>query len=196
MKIFKSILTKFIYLILILLVSFNVYNFVCINILKQDIPLINGYGILEVVSGSMEPTIDIGDLIVINTKDSNIKENDIITFYDENNAFVTHRVIKVEDNMITTKGDANNTEDKEFSKTKVVGKYVTKIKGMGRIMSSFKSPFVMIMILVIGLLACYLVSTDKEGKPIITEEEKEYEEFLEYKNKKKKELKQKKEKKK
>ncbi len=187
MKIFKSILTKFIYLILILLVTFNVYNFVCINILKTDIPLINGYGILEVVSGSMEPTIDVGDLIVINTKYHDIKENDIITFYDENNSFVTHRVIKIEDNMITTKGDANNTEDKKFSKTKVVGKYVTRIKGMGRIMSSFKSPFVMVMILIIGLLVCYLVSTDKDGKPIITEEEKEYDEFLKYKKEKSKE---------
>lgn len=192
MKIFKSILTKFIYLILILLVSFNVYNFVCINILKQDIPLINGYGILEVVSGSMEPTIDIGDLIVINTKYSDIKENDIITFYDENNSFVTHKVIKVDGNMITTKGDANNAPDKPFSETEVVGKYVTKVNGLGRIMSSFKSPFVMSMILIIGLLVCYLVSTDKEGKPIITKEEKEYEEFLEYKEKKKKESKVKK----
>ena len=44
----------------------------------------------------------------------------------------------------------------------------------------------MIMILIIGILICAFISTDKEGNPILDEEEKEYLEFKEYLKKKKK----------
>lgn len=190
MKVVKSILVKLIYAILIILVTYNIYNYVCINILKQDLPTINGYGTLEVISGSMEPTIDVGDLIIVNTKYDELKENDIITFYDEKGSFVTHRIIEIKDGEYITKGDNNNSEDQgTINKEDIVAKYVTRIKGMGKLMAAFKSPLTMIMILVIGILVCVLVSTDKEGNPIITEEEKEYEEFLKYKENSEKEKK-------
>lgn len=190
MKVVKSILVKLIYAILIILASYNIYNYVCINILKQDLPTINGYGTLEVISGSMEPTIDVGDLIIVNTKYDELKENDIITFYDEKGSFVTHRIIEIKDGEYITKGDNNNSEDQgTINKDDIVAKYVTRIKGMGKLMAAFKSPITMVLILVIGILVCVLVSTDKEGNPIITEEEKEYEEFLKYKENSEKEKK-------
>lgn len=182
MKVVKSILVKLIYAILIILATYNIYNYVCINVLKQDLPTINGYGTLEVISGSMEPTIDVGDLIIVNTKYDELKENDIITFYDEKGSFVTHRIIEIKDGEYITKGDNNNSEDQgTINNDDIVAKYVTRLNGMGKLMAAFKNPITMIMILVIGILVCVLVSTDKEGNPIITEEEKEYEEFLKYK---------------
>lgn len=185
MKVVKSILSKLIYTILIILVIYNIYNYVCVNFLRQDLPTINGYGVLEVVSGSMEPTIGVGDLIVVNTNYDELKEKDIITFYDGNGSFVTHRIIDIVDDEFITKGDNNNSEDQDrVKREKVVGKYITRINGMGRIMAAFKSPITMILILVIGILVCVLVSTDKFGNPIITEEEKEYEEFLKYRDEK------------
>lgn len=190
MKVVKSILVKLIYAVLIILATYNIYNYVCINVLKQDLPTINGYGTLEVISGSMEPTIDVGDLIIVNTKYDELKENDIITFYDEKGSFVTHRIIEIKDGEYVTKGDNNNSEDQgTISKNDIVAKYVTRLNGMGKLMASFQSPITMILILVIGILICVLVSTDKEGNPIITEEEKEYEEFLKYKENSEKEKK-------
>lgn len=190
MKVVKSILVKLIYAILIILATYNIYNYVCINVLKQDLPTINGYGTLEVISGSMEPTIDVGDLIIVNTKYDELKENDIITFYDEKGSFVTHRIIEIKDGEYVTKGDNNNSEDQgTINKDDIVAKYVTRLNGMGKLMASFQSPITMVLILVIGILVCVLVSTDKEGNPIITEEEKEYEEFLKYKENSEKEKK-------
>lgn len=190
MKVVKSILVKLIYAILIILASYNIYNYVCINVLKQDLPTINGYGTLEVISGSMEPTIKVGDLIIVNTKYDELKENDIITFYDEKGSFVTHRIIEIKDGEYITKGDNNNSEDQgTINNDDIVAKYVTRLNGMGKLMAAFKNPITMIMILVIGILVCVLVSTDKEGNPIITEEEKEYEEFLKYKENSEKEKK-------
>ena len=128
----------------------------------------------------MEPTIKIGDLIIIDTKEKNYQENDIVTFRDIEDSFVTHRIISPNDQEMVTKGDNNDTVDEATKTDKIIGKYAFKITGIGKLLSSFRSPFVMFMILIIGLLVCYLVSTDKEGKPILTDDEKEYKEFLEY----------------
>ena len=114
MKVVKNVLVAIITIVLILLVSFGIYNFVCIKILKQEYAAIKGYTILEVVSGSMEPTINIGDLIVINVNDNNYKQGDIVTFRDIEGSFVTHRIINIDDEVMTTKGDNNDTIDDEI----------------------------------------------------------------------------------
>ena len=186
MKVVKKILIIILTIVLTIVLSFNLYNFISINILHKDLADINGYAILEVVSGSMEPTIKIGDLIIINTKEKDYKKDDIVTFYDVNGSFVTHRIISINDKVMVTKGDNNNTIDEEISVDNIVGEYVLKINGGGKILSSFKNPFVMVMILLIGVLACFLISTDKDGNPILTDEEKEFMEFKEYKKNKSK----------
>ncbi len=133
----------------------------------------------------MEPTIKIGDLIVINTNEENYGIGDIITFRDINGSFVTHRIISIEDNVMVTQGDANDSVDEEMSVSSIVGKYTMRIPGAGKLITSLKNPLVMTLILAIGVLVCFLVSTDDELKPIdLTEEEKE---FLEFKKNKEKE---------
>ncbi len=196
MKKAKKILFAIITSILVLLLAFNIYNFVCIKILKHDIATINGYALLEVVSGSMSPEINKGDMIIINTKDKNYQEKDIITYYDNKGNLITHRIVNINDLEIVTKGDSNNTEDEPIHKNEVIGKYVKKFKNLGRILSSFKSPLTMVMILIIGVLVCIFVSIDKDGNPILEEDEKEFQKFLIKKekkevNKKKKKSKQK-----
>lgn len=195
MKRVKKIVFVILSIILGLILLFSVYNFISLKVLHKDLASINGYALLEVVSGSMEPTILKGDMIVINTKNKNYKENDIITFRGKEGEFVTHRIMSIDEDMMITKGDNNNTEDDPISTKSIVGKYVTKINGGGRILSSFKNPFTMVMIFVIGLLGCILLSTDSDGKPILDQDEKEFQEFLKSKNEKESNIKKVKEKK-
>ena len=132
MKTFKRVLVGIISTLLGLILIFNIYNVICLKILHKDLATINGYGILEVVSGSMEPTINIGDLIVINTKAKDFEKNDIITFYDVNGSFVTHRLVKIKDDKMITKGDNNNVEDEgEVTISDVVGivEYIVPVIG-------------------------------------------------------------------
>lgn len=179
MKIVKRILIIIITIILVLLLTFNIYNFISLKILKKDITTVNGYAILEVISGSMEPTINIGDLIVINTKEVNYEKGDIVTFYDVNGAFVTHRLINITEDEIRTRGDNNNTIDEIMPRENIVGKYVFKIDGLGTIITSLKNPIVSVMIFIIGILICIFISTDKFKHDLLDdEEEKEYQEFL------------------
>lgn len=187
MKRIKKIVFILLSIILGLILIFNIYNFISLKVLHKDFAAIKGYTMLEVVSGSMEPTIHVGDIIIINTLEKEVKENDIITFKDKEGAFVTHRVILMDKENLITKGDNNDSEDNAITKDHIVGKYVTKINGGGKILSSLKSPFTMVMIFIIGLLACILLSTDQDMKPILDENELEFQEFLKQKESPKKE---------
>lgn len=119
-----------------------------------------GFTPLKVLSGSMEPDIKIGDLIVVkNIDESSIEEGDIITFKTNPDTFVTHRVVEVfnqnGDIAFKTKGDANNIEDRDLvSKQDIVGKYVFRLPAFGYF-SDFVSGskgFILLFVLPISIL--------------------------------------------
>ena len=66
-----------------------------------------------VKSGSMEPAIKTGDLVIVNKNyDYNkIIPGDIVCFESVNSQLVTHRAISVTESGIETQGDANNMSD-------------------------------------------------------------------------------------
>ena len=74
-----------------------------------------GLQVFNVISGSMEPTYSVGDLLYVKTVDpDSVKVGDPITFVlNEDLVVATHRVVKIdsENRRFTTKGDANETED-------------------------------------------------------------------------------------
>ena len=74
-----------------------------------------GYQVFNVVSGSMEPTYSVGDLIYVKEVDPElIQVGDPITFVlNEDLVVATHRVIEIdgENRRFYTKGDANDTAD-------------------------------------------------------------------------------------
>ena len=154
-------------LLIIILIVFNVYNIINIKVLKNDLTKIKGYAILEVVSGSMEPTIKVGDIIVIDTKAKTYEIGDVITFYDTNGNFVTHRIVDVKGGKMITKGDNNQSPDEDMTIDHIVGKYIYKIPFLGAFLNTFRNPLYLAIILIIGMLFCYLISTDKDGKPIV-----------------------------
>lgn len=178
----KKIVETIIMLLLVFILFINVSNYIQVKILHKNIATINGYAFLEVASGSMEPFLNVGDLVVINTKDKEINENDVITYSSSDGSFVTHRVMENLDSGLITKGDANNAKDKDIVKSEnVIGKYIFKVPHFGILVSSLQNPLTLILILIIGIIICILASTDKNGVPKdITEEEKR---FLEYREK-------------
>lgn len=96
---------------------------------------IGGIRIFNVVSGSMTPKYNIGDILISKeVPASEINEGDTITYLGEkgnlDGKIVTHDVIrKREDNgkiFFVTKGIANNIEDSEISENQVYGKIIYK----------------------------------------------------------------------
>lgn len=74
-----------------------------------------GYQVYNVISGSMEPTYSVGDLLYVKAVDpDSVKVGDPITFVlNENLVVATHRVVGIdaENRLFTTKGDANEHAD-------------------------------------------------------------------------------------
>ncbi|MEG1009983.1 MAG: S24 family peptidase [Clostridia bacterium] len=122
MKWIKAILKGIIYTILGIMIMLCVYILVTTGIFKQDYANVFGYTYFQVKTGSMTGEIEKDDLIIVKLTNK-VVENDIITFKD-NKDFITHRLIKINNNQLLTKGDANNTLDEPINKTQVIGKVV------------------------------------------------------------------------
>lgn len=80
-------------------------------------PVSGRYRTLTVVTGSMEPTLPVGSLLLFTPVDASaVSVGDVITFHPPNSAdLVTHRVVSVDRHdgttAISTKGDANDGAD-------------------------------------------------------------------------------------
>ena len=112
----------------------------------------------------MSPTINTYDLVIVKVTD-NVSVDDIITFYKDD-SFITHRIVEYkDDNNILTKGDANNTTDKNISKDIIVGKVVKVIPEFGIIKRVLINSKVMISIFITIMLFSIAFSiTNKEEK--------------------------------
>jgi signal peptidase len=116
-----------------------------------------------VYSGSMEPAIGVGSIVVVSQMDpSAIREGDVITFvsYDKANSLVTHRVVGVTNDegalVFLTKGDANNDTDEDAVRASdVVGKVRLGVPYAGYAADFLKKPLG--FGLVIGLPALLII---------------------------------------
>lgn len=118
-------------------------------------PIKGNIQILTVLSGSMEPTIHTGSIVIIKPS-SEYKTGDIITFGKNTKTDIptTHRVIgeRAQDGSIvySTKGDANNAEDsKEVPKEEIIGKVLFSIPYLGFAINFIKQPMGFMMVIVI-----------------------------------------------
>ena len=139
----------------------NLYSWNAKSLMGNSLPMPFGCGVAVVLSGSMEPTIRIDDLIIV-TEQDDYRENDIIA-YQSGSMVVVHRIIQVEPDTVITQGDANNAPDAPIRKEMIKGKVVHWIPGAGRIARLLKSP-VATVILVGGALLLSELTLRKEKK--------------------------------
>lgn len=90
----------------------------CAVILLFGVPRVMGWDLVVVLSGSMEPALPVGSVIVVRPVQAvDINVGDIITYRIESDekTYVTHRVIEVtgagSSLAFRTKGDANDNPD-------------------------------------------------------------------------------------
>lgn len=165
-------------LIPILLINITLIAKSYIN--KDEVPSIGGTFPLIVLTDSMHPKIESGDLIICNTAEAeDIKVNEVISFFDpagNGTSIVTHRVIEIveEDGEIyfRTRGDNNNTEDKELVPAEnLVGVYKMRIAGAGHIAMFMQSTAGLIVCVVLPIIL--LVGYDLVRRRIYEKSKKE-----------------------
>ena len=116
-----------------------------------------GLQVFNVISGSMEPTYSVGDLIYVKDVDPDaIKVGDPITFVlNEDLVVATHRVIQVdsENRYFYTKGDANSTADASpVHFNNVIGVPVFSLPLLGYVSAYIQSPPGMYVAITVGIL--------------------------------------------
>ena len=159
-----------IYIILIPLIIFN-FTLIFKSFLNPNkTPDFLGLKNYIIVSGSMEPTIHVGDEIFVKeVSQDKIKVNDIISFQD-GDTITTHRIVKMEDingtTRYTTKGDNNHAEDKEkVIYSQIEGVYQFKINGFGKFNEILKSKITLEIIIIIVLMNfLYSYKRNKENQ--------------------------------
>ena len=144
--VFRYIVFSFIGIVL----GLFVYTQNAKGLLKDKIPMPFGYGMSVVLSGSMESRLSVDDLVIIKATD-NYKVNDIVLFQD-GNSFVIHRIIEIDGDTVTTKGDANNTADEPINKSQIKGVLVYDIAGLGAVVNILKQPVSVFIILAAAFL--------------------------------------------
>ena len=143
-----SILRRVILVILGLIIGTNAYLANAKTLTGNQMPMPFGYGAAVVLSGSMEPVLSKGDLIIVKEKES-YKVGDVVVF-QSGKSLIVHRIIKIDDKKVITQGDANNVADPEFDTQFIKGKEVFRIPYIGVLVDIIKTPTGTIVILILA----------------------------------------------
>ena len=131
----------------------------------DKLPMVFGVSPVIVMSGSMYPAFDAGDMIFLQKTDPNtLQVGDVICYYAEGDkeAAVTHRIVEIQQQKgqqaFITQGDANNTEDRiAVTSDMVQGKYMGfHIPGLGQVAIFLQSPAGMVVCIICPLLLLLL----------------------------------------
>ena len=129
-----------------------------------SLPSFFGYTPLTVLSNSMQPHLQSGDLILIRQVEfKDVEVNDVITFKESDTKFITHRVIDVREQNgqvgFVTKGDNNNVEDSMIvMKDHLVGKQVALIPKLGYVSNFASGPLGFLLFITIPLTGYICIS--------------------------------------
>ena len=201
-KLFTTILSWTIFVLLIFIASVLVYYFVTTRIYaKKNVNYRPAFGLYTIISPSMEKTLNIYDVIVnVKVKNPNdIKVGDIITFISTSSSSkgmtITHRVIEITDGengkLYKTKGDNNTIPDpKPATFENVIGKVIFKIPQLGRLQSILTTKMGWLILVVIPAFIIILFDILKLIR--LHGAEKSIEEIVDIDNKKKEKVEEKK----
>lgn len=154
----KKILYYILFLVIVLpFLIFNLTLIIKSKLYPDKIADFMGYKPFIVMSGSMETTINIGDLVIVKkVNSSNIHTGDIIAFKN-GNIVISHRVKEIINDSGTykfkIKGDNNNVADDFIVNSDAIeGIFVNKIPGLGSILLFLGKPIGLLMVILVIII--------------------------------------------
>lgn len=173
----KKILRYISYLILIPIIIYNSLLIIQAANNSSETPSVAGIKTFVIISGSMEPELKIGDIVLIKKcEELDIQIGDIISFRS-GESIITHRVndIVVDNNgkiQYETKGDNNNIVDTNYVKyDDIEGKMIKKILYIGKMTLLLKNKMIIILIL-LSFYIIYVHNVNVEEKRMIRKEKR------------------------
>lgn len=161
MKKFLKCLGKMIYILLVVILIILVI-FAVVQKSSNNRKSILGIKIFTVITGSMIPVYDIGDILIVkDVQPEEIKVEDDIVYVGEKGTYrnktITHRVQEIKQKedgnySIITKGVANFARDPEINQTQVLGKVIGQVSIFSFILKLITNIYVLILIPVVILI--------------------------------------------
>lgn len=113
-----------------------------------------GYKGFIVLSDSMKPSFEAGDYIIDKMVDlKTIQVGDVVSYYDESDQIVTHRVVEITPEGYVLQGDGNEVTDTTFVTTEnYIGQQTYRISKLGTIMLKLSHPLALVGISLLFLL--------------------------------------------
>lgn len=178
-KIKSKRMTKkvFKYIILNVLIILFVINLI---LSYEENTHILGIYMFNIVSESMEPTLNKNDLVLVQKCElPKLQEGDIITFKQDDRT-ISHRIIDITkengDFQFKTKGDNNEIADPDkVGAGQIYGKVLFRIKGIGHIVSYIQNARGFINIVIFAIIVYILVSLRDNQKNSRKMKRKKYE---------------------
>ena len=158
--------------LLLLLLVLAVYGKATTVFGRKSYPNYFGYTFFSVASGSMEPTLYINDVILVKIGNEDLVKDDIITFVNQKDEIITHRVLSIDGNSITVKGDNNNTIDAPINRDQVIGKTVKIFPKLSVWQKIFSEPKILIVLFITLLLFDFAISYKGKGNESSNKKEK------------------------
>jgi signal peptidase len=187
---FVTLIEVVLCIIMIPVLAINVVLIVKCYVNQEKVPDIGGFVPLIVLTDSMEPDIQNGDLVICRTKKADsVEVGDVIAFYDpagSGTSIVTHEVVELvtENGSIKfrTKGIANNREDASLVPvSNFIGVLMIRLPKLGKVAMFMQTPAGIVvciaipLLLIIGYDCVRHILYDKEFEK---NREKETEEFI------------------
>lgn len=144
----KAIVRRLLLAVLGVVLGITVYFANARNVVGNQIPMPFGTGAAVVLSGSMEPTLSKGDLIIVQKTDT-VKPGDIVV-YQSGSSLIVHRVISVDGDTVVTQGDANNIPDEPLQRSQIKGKVRFHIPQLGGVLNRVRTPAGIAAVLVLA----------------------------------------------
>lgn len=137
---------------------------VIVCMIPLAVPKLMGYQTYDVVSGSMEPEIPVGSLVLVKEAEpETVVSGDVIAFYGAaDGVVVTHRVVENDKQAgeIITKGDANEQNDMNpVPYRNLIGRVENHYPVIGGIMAGLTTgmgKIYLLMILAAGVILNFL----------------------------------------
>jgi signal peptidase len=120
------------------------FGFVALLVL----PRLTAFDVLIVRGGSMEPTIHVGSIVIVDRKATSPIVGTATAFRDGNGALVTHRIISIDKLGYETQGDANAKADLgRRTADHVYGSVVVSLPYLGYVLHLLHQPIVFLLLL-------------------------------------------------
>lgn len=172
LKVIGTLLRIIITVIASIVLGVNIYILNAKRLAGNQLPMPFGYGAAIVMSGSMSPALEVGDLVIVKevSEEGTVRQEDLssgdVIVYEDGDSYVIHRIIEKNESQktFTTKGDYNNAADAPVSFSQVKGVLFKSISGAGDVLLMMRNPVFIVFLIVLVILWTELSAANDRKK--------------------------------